>query len=484
MCAALAGIACSPGSASPSSPVATISLDRTSLTFAHIGERETLRATALDETGKQIPNVGFTWASSDGGIATVDASGAVTTLGLGSAEITVTAAGKSAAARVAVKAAGLDYALCKGGAPTVLLLVEAELRHPLAASLERFASDLCAEGYTVWLAESVPRTPPEIRAYLSDAWTRADHALTGAFLIGDIPHAYQYVVLHSANPAIADTAEEAISLQYYADINGTFSSSSRYASTHAYSYDVHEGDTAWELWIGVLPRYKGSVSATVGALTRYFAKNHAYRTGGPKPPRAFLEVDEHFVANTTSEHESHVAAMREGTYAWTPFSNAPTAKLYFTSATAGLTTAQGYADLQAGVADFFVQDAHGFYGAAGQLTIAQIESSPVKTIFYWSNGCQIGDLDRADNFLTSVVYAATSSVLVGKGTTNNSGGMGNNENGFFGHNIATAMSDGLSFGAAVLSHVNVPLVPPYSENREFHFGTAVFVGDPTLRLRP
>ncbi len=74
--------------------------------------------------------------------------------------------------------------------------------------------------------------------------------------------------------------------------------------------------------------------------------------------------------------------------------------------------------------------------------------------------------------------------MVAKGTTNNSGGMGNNQNGFFGRNVAVAMTSGSSFGSAVLSHVNVPLIFPWSNSREFHFGTPIVIGDPTLKLRP
>lgn len=60
--------------------------------------------------------------------------------------------------------------------------------------------------------------------------------------------------------------------------------------------------------------------------------------------------------------------------------------------------------------------------------------------------------------------------------------MGSNEDGFFGHNIAVAMSEGKSLGEAVNDHVNVPLVWPWSDSREFHFGTVVLLGDPTLRI--
>lgn len=70
-----------------------------------------------------------------------------------------------------------------------------------------------------------------------------------------------------------------------------------------------------------------------------------------------------------------------------------------------------------------------------------------------------------------------------KGTTNNSGGMGNNQDGFFGRNVATALSQGDSLGAAIRRHVNVPLLYPWNESREFHLATSIILGDPTLKLR-
>ena len=431
----------------------------------------------------ELTNRTVTWTSSANAVATVTQAGVVTAVSPGQATITASVDGKSAGAVVTVTTASAELVMCSGGNTTVLLLVHASLLSQISANLTRFANDLCADGYTVWRANAVPSNPPAIRAYLADVWSRSAQRLTGAFLIGDIPHAYQYVILHSANPSIPDTREEAISFQYYSDLNGTFSASPGYVGAHNSSYDVHSGETDWEIWVGVLPMYKGNLTTTVTALNRYFDKNHAYRTGGPKPPRAFLNVNEHFVSTSASDDTQYLTFMRTGTYAWTPFSNASTARLYFKSFAPSLSLTQGYADLQAGVADFFVQDSHGFFGAGGQLTIAMVESSPVNTVFFWSNGCAIGDVDRADNFLTSVVYSPTSYVLVAKGTTNNSGGMGNNQNGFFGHNVAVAMTGGTSFGAAVLSHVHVPLAFPWSNDREFHYGTPILIGDPTLKLR-
>jgi hypothetical protein len=126
---------------------------------------------------------------------------------------------------------------------------------------------------------------------------------------------------------------------------------------------------------------------------------------------------------------------------------------------------------------------HGTWRSSGKLDLAWAEKNPIRTVFYWNNACAVGDLDHPDNFLTAVLYNPKSMVLVAKGTTNNSGGMGTNKNGFFGHNIATTMSEDKSFGQAILDHVNVPLLEPWDKDRELHFATSVILGDPTLRLR-
>ena len=375
--------------------------------------------------------------------------------------------------------------LCSGGNRAVLVLIEKDLVPDLRSELDRFGADLCSAGYTALEKASTFTTPAEVRAFLVSTNGQPGPTLNGAILIGNLPHAYQFVTLASSNPSIPSTNEEVISFQYYADLDGSFGKSAAYVSPggRTYSYDQHTGKSDWEIWVSVLPSYKGQRSATISALKRYFDKNHVYRTGGAKPPRRFLEVTEHFIATNDAEHNSILAGLQTGQYAWLPFSNAANALLYFQSATRGLTVDQGYSALAQGLADFTVTDAHGFWGASGKLTIALVESTAVKTIFYWSNGCAVGDLDRSDNFLASILYSTTSEVLVAKGTTNNSGGMGNNQNGFFGRNIATAMSQGQSFGNATLYHVNSPLIAPWSGSREFHFGTAVTLGDPTLKLR-
>lgn len=369
------------------------------------------------------------------------------------------------------------------GNRSVAIVVEPAVLDAIRSGLSQFEADLCTGGYNTVEHAGGFANPGALRAYLQGLDGEAGRDLAGVILIGDIPHAYQWITLHSTNPTIPDSSEEAISFQYYADLDGTFTKSPAYTSPggHLYSYDLHSGAVDWEVWVGVLPRYKGGLAQTTSALNRYFAKNHDFRTRRLVRPNVFLQVNEHHHATTPAEHNGILTAMRSGTYSWTPFSNAADAHLYFDSPPGGLTVDQGYTDLQKGVADFTVTDTHGSWGASGQLTIAAVETNPVRTLFFWSNGCAVGDLDHTDNFLTSVLYSPTSDVLIAKGTTNDSGGMGNNSNGFFGHNIATALAAEEAYGDAVLVHVNVPLVTPWSEDREFYLGTPVILGDPTLR---
>jgi hypothetical protein len=377
-------------------------------------------------------------------------------------------------------------AVCAGSGPGVAVVVDPAVAGGIRAALTTFEADLCREGYAVVETVSAFASPPDLRRYLARVHGESQGRLQGAILVGNHPHAYQWVTLHSSNPQIPSTSEEVISFQYYADLDGVFETSAAYRSPagHAHSFDLHTGDTDWEIWVSVLPLYRNDVAQTVEALNRYFAKNHAYRSGPPALPRGFLQINEHYLATTAAQHQSLLQGLKSGEYAWTPFSDSPSARLYFDSRPGGLSVDQGYVELSAGVADFTVTDAHGFWGASGKLTIDWAESRPVRTLVFWSNGCAVGDLDRPSNFLASALYSPTSMVLAAKGTTNNSGGMGNNRNGFFGHNVAVVMSRGASLGEGVRDHVNVPLVEPWAQSREFHFATSVIFGDGSVKLRP
>lgn len=233
---------------------------------------------------------------------------------------------------------------CRGGGPVVLVLVEPALVRSLHAPVSRFVKDLCEDGYAAVAASPEVQTPLEVRHLLADLYETSGRQLVGAILVGEFPHAYQFVHAASANPIFPAISEEVISYQFYADLDGTFAASSGYTSPggHAYSYDVHGGAVDWEIWIGVLPRYKGDLASSATALKDYFKKNRAFRKGThPYPlPRRFLLVSEHWNAATLSEHNQFLSDFRTGPFAWTPWSSASDALIYFNSPPAGVSIQQ------------------------------------------------------------------------------------------------------------------------------------------------
>ena len=373
-----------------------------------------------------------------------------------------------------------NVGVCSGGPRVIALLIDPLLLEDTHDNIRQYAQDLCADGFTVIERESTFADPGAVRGYLSQLHSQTDSQLTGALMIGDIPYAYQWIRFEFTNPDIPPLEEEVISFQYYADLDGYFGVSPNYISPggHDFSFDIHSGEMDWEIWIGVLPMYEDDYSLTTEAINTYFLKNHAYRNGSYDIPRAFLQITEHFSASTLEEHNRILGFLTDGVAAWTPFSNSSNAHFFFDSAPVGLTVMQGYSNMSAGIADFTVADTHG----SGQIDDYWVETNPVNTVFFWSNGCAVGNLNKASPFLAGILYSSTSKVLTAYGTTNESGGMGFNENGFYGHNIATSLSNGATFGQALLDHVNVPLAEP-PQNRELYFALPIVLGDPSLRLR-
>jgi hypothetical protein len=373
--------------------------------------------------------------------------------------------------------------LCEKKPSTVALFVNPGLADAVRSGLDQFEADLCDDGYSVVERTLDFASPTEVRAYLADLYLRSARQLEGAIFIGEVPLAYQWVQAASSNPENQPAAQEVISFQYYSDLDGEFSASDEYHSPdgQATSFDQHTGETDWEIWIGILPMYQDDDAETVKALTRYFEKNHRYRTGGYSIPQGFLQINEHYWAKNADEQAALMDGMRSGPYAWTPLSSAPGARLYINGTT--LSIQDGYADLSAGEADITVTETHGDHTRSGVIGIDWVESRPVRTVLFWTDGCSVGDLAYPQNFLTSIVYSPTSEVLAAKGSTNDSGGLGTNAEGFYGHNVAVRLVAGKNLGQAILGHVNIPLIAPWSESREFHFSMLILIGDPTLRLR-
>ncbi len=91
------------GSATLTVNAASISLTP-SPDSAYVGQTATLTATAKDKSGNPLPTQGFSWSSSNAGIATVSQSGVVSGVAAGSTTIVATLGGQSAQATFKVLA--------------------------------------------------------------------------------------------------------------------------------------------------------------------------------------------------------------------------------------------------------------------------------------------------------------------------------------------------------------------------------------------
>jgi TolB protein len=92
--------------------VARVAVDSSTLSFTRLGDTTRLTATAFDAHGAAVPNVAFTWSSSDSLLAWVDATGLVTALDEGSVAIAAAADSVRGTASVSVTqvTAGVEVA--------------------------------------------------------------------------------------------------------------------------------------------------------------------------------------------------------------------------------------------------------------------------------------------------------------------------------------------------------------------------------------
>jgi len=85
----------------PETPAA-VTVSPATATIDALGDTKQLSATASDKDGKVLTDAIFTWASSAGGVASVDSAGKVTSVAAGTSDVTATAGGVSGVAKITV----------------------------------------------------------------------------------------------------------------------------------------------------------------------------------------------------------------------------------------------------------------------------------------------------------------------------------------------------------------------------------------------
>jgi len=362
---------------------------------------------------------------------------------------------------------------------SVAIIVDSIISEGIIDELNRFISDLDNENYNVVLKKSTYQSPEEVRAYLQDLYSSVTPTLIGAVLMGNIPLARQYFRMTYTNPDLSPTDHIGLSTQFFSDLDGGFDKNN---PSYPDIYSSHYGDIESEIWVSILPYYI-DLNMTITKIRQYLDKNHQYRTGNSVIQEGFLYVNEHYNATSLEEYDTYYDLAESGTYSWYPFTEWGNVGIYFNNTIGRPDANYAYEnELNTNKYRFATLAAHGTYFANGQLSITDIRSMTINPIFIWLGGCNTGNIDYDENIATEIVYSTISNALVTKGGTTNVGGLGTNENGYFGKNIATTMMDGMSLGESYLDHNNTPLIYPWSDSYELHNAFSIFIGDLSLTL--
>jgi len=107
------------GSTSPPTP-SSIVLSEVSVTLGAVGATHTLTATVKDKSGQTISGAAVTWASDNASVATVNASGVITSVANGTAHVTATSGSASASATVTVTQLAAQLTKVKGDGQSAL----------------------------------------------------------------------------------------------------------------------------------------------------------------------------------------------------------------------------------------------------------------------------------------------------------------------------------------------------------------------------
>ncbi|MGD9782843.1 MAG: C25 family cysteine peptidase [Kiritimatiellia bacterium] len=167
----------------------------------------------------------------------------------------------------------------------ICLIVSAPALAGAGAAVTNFVADLEAEGYAPLLHAHSGGSAEEIRAFLAALYAEPA-SLTGAILIGDLPH-----VVYEMNQdwGWGEEFEDFPCDLFYMDLDGTWSDANQTPPFAAGKYDARGGDLDLEIWVARLKTDDlPALGGEAALLNAYFGKNHRYRTAQLSPARRAL----------------------------------------------------------------------------------------------------------------------------------------------------------------------------------------------------
>ncbi len=170
-----------------------------------------------------------------------------------------------------------------GRAGKVLVVVADYIAEPLSFQLERFVSDIAADGWDVEMTVMEGGNAGDLRAMLQNV-----SGLEGAILVGFLPCAWFEMDYWAP--------EEFPCELYFMDLDGAWMD---YDSDGI--FDSHAGSIAPEIWLGRIDASAMSYGSETTMLIEYFDKNHLYRTGSMAlDSRALSFIDDDWSSSYSS----------------------------------------------------------------------------------------------------------------------------------------------------------------------------------------
>lgn len=191
----------------PETPAA-VTVSPATATIDALGDTKQLSATASDKDGKVLTDAIFTWASSAGGVASVDSAGKVTSVAAGTSDVTATAGGVSGVAKITVAQAITQVEATSGAQQTgtvgqalpqqIVVRVRDRLNAPVEGAAVTFSVQ--ANGGTVTPASGTTGADGQLTAAWTLGTTSGNYQVTAA-----VTGATQTAVFNAkANPGAAN----------------------------------------------------------------------------------------------------------------------------------------------------------------------------------------------------------------------------------------------------------------------------------------
>ncbi len=164
----------------------------------------------------------------------------------------------------------------------VAIVVHASVFGSVMSSINLFAMDLQAVGFSTTIYRFTGGTPEALREYLAGLY-RSPEGLKGAIFVGDIPYVIYELMQDWDGPGGAPAEYDDFPCDlFYMDLDGEWLDTLSEGSVKPNNgkYDTRSGNLDLEIWVGRIRTHNMSDIGSEAALTNsYFARNRAYRAG-------------------------------------------------------------------------------------------------------------------------------------------------------------------------------------------------------------